>query len=299
MWLEEREELEKLNIINKAIHIATMAHAGQTRKGTDTPYITHPVACAMLAQRYTDDAEIIVACLLHDVLEDVKPEIYDEKQMRADFGDSITGLVKAVSEPKTAGEAHEKPWKERKDAYFERLEQTKDKRAIVVSCADKICNLNDIINDYEKFGEKIWSRFKADKKSQWWFYQKCYEEAKSNVPGDMDRLFHGVMYKFREILGPRITNDEAWRKLQAPKVIMDILEEAQEDAYQELENAGKPFWYLKQASLAFDYDGKHYHLWPDMFGLPDALFGGITDDLIKKLEEAGCSNIVNTPGVLD
>lgn len=47
MWLEEKEELKKLNIIGKALHIATMAHAGQTRKGTDIPYITHPVACAM------------------------------------------------------------------------------------------------------------------------------------------------------------------------------------------------------------------------------------------------------------
>lgn len=195
-----KEELGKLNIINKAVVVATVAHAGQTRKGSEIPYITHPVACAMLAQRYTDDAEVIAACLLHDVLEDVNPEIYDEKKMRADFGDKITDLVKAVSEPKTAGEAHEKPWQERKDAYFERLEKTEDKRAIIVSCADKISNLNDIINDYEEVGEEIWSRFKADKKSQWWFYQKCYEEAKGNVPEGMERLLGNLVAKLDAIL---------------------------------------------------------------------------------------------------
>jgi len=46
--------------INQALVIATKAHDGQTRKGTDIPYITHPVAVALLASEYTDDEDVII-----------------------------------------------------------------------------------------------------------------------------------------------------------------------------------------------------------------------------------------------
>lgn len=193
--------IEKINLINKAIGVATTAHAGQVRKGSNLPYITHPYSVAMLARRYTDDNEIIIACLLHDVLEDVKLDIYSKQQMLEDFGEKITDLVQTVSEPKVAGEP-EKPWRERKDAYFERLHQAKangDKRAIVVSCADKVCNLNDVLNDYAEVGDKIWQRFKAGKFEQLWFYEKCLQEAEGAVPTGMLKLYEELVHRLEKI----------------------------------------------------------------------------------------------------
>lgn len=194
--------MDRVNLINKAIVVATKAHAGQTRKGSDVPYITHPYAVAVLAQHYTDDKEVIAACLLHDVLEDVNPAVYNEKQMLADFGKKITNLVKTVSEPKVAGEP-EKPWKDRKDAYFGRLQEASkngDSRAIIVSCADKICNLNDILNDYAKVGDEIWQRFKTGRFEQLWFYTKCLWEAQGSVPEEMLKLYKESVHKLEEIV---------------------------------------------------------------------------------------------------
>ena len=59
--------------INLALKIAAKAHQGQNRKGTDVPYIFHPVAVGMIISQYTNDEATIVAGILHDILEDVNP----------------------------------------------------------------------------------------------------------------------------------------------------------------------------------------------------------------------------------
>ena len=48
-------------MINKAIAFATKAHGGQRRKGTDIPFILHPMEVGMIVSRMTDDAEVIAA----------------------------------------------------------------------------------------------------------------------------------------------------------------------------------------------------------------------------------------------
>ena len=51
--------------------VATRAHAGQKRKGTDRPYILHPEqVAAALARHYPSDEALICAGYLHDALED-------------------------------------------------------------------------------------------------------------------------------------------------------------------------------------------------------------------------------------
>ncbi len=56
--------------IKQAIAFATKAHAGQVRKYSGEPYITHPIAVANLlsGDKFTD--ELRVAAILHDVVED-------------------------------------------------------------------------------------------------------------------------------------------------------------------------------------------------------------------------------------
>ena len=67
----------------KAISLATLAHAGQTRKGSDDPYVIHPIRVALIL----DDAPLpdgvcrddcLVAAVLHDILEDTQvPQAQD------------------------------------------------------------------------------------------------------------------------------------------------------------------------------------------------------------------------------
>jgi (p)ppGpp synthase/HD superfamily hydrolase len=57
--------------LNHAIRVATRAHEGQFRKGSDTPCIAHPMAVAMITQQYLEDEDLFIAALFHDILEDV------------------------------------------------------------------------------------------------------------------------------------------------------------------------------------------------------------------------------------
>ena len=157
--------------INLALKVASKAHRNQTRKGTDIPYISHPVAAAMIVSEYTTDENTVVACILHDILEDVEPAVYSEADMRNDFGDDIVEIVKGVSEDKTAGEP-EKPWIERKRGYLAHLDSIENEKPLIVSTADKIHNLTDILEEYDRVGDSIWQKFNASKDDELWFYDE-------------------------------------------------------------------------------------------------------------------------------
>ncbi|MEP3845548.1 MAG: RelA/SpoT family protein [Paracoccaceae bacterium] len=80
-------------LLAKAYEFADRMHKGQFRHSGE-PYMSHPLATAMiLAGRNLDDATIVVA-LLHDTLEDTKAT-YDE--IRDLFGDDIAELVDGVT----------------------------------------------------------------------------------------------------------------------------------------------------------------------------------------------------------
>lgn len=59
--------------IYEALKFGDRRHKGQTRKGSGLPYITHPIAVSYLLAQYKVSKnleDLIVACILHDVLED-------------------------------------------------------------------------------------------------------------------------------------------------------------------------------------------------------------------------------------
>ena len=59
--------------IRAAFNVADAAHLGQFRQ-TGEPYITHPIAVAMLCASWKLDTQSIMAALLYDVLEDPGPD---------------------------------------------------------------------------------------------------------------------------------------------------------------------------------------------------------------------------------
>ena len=95
------------NMIKEAAEFADRAHQGVFRKGTEIPYITHPMETAAIVTAFTDEPEMIAAALLHDVIEDagVTREELEEK-----FGPRVAFLVDGESEDKS------KSWVERKGA---------------------------------------------------------------------------------------------------------------------------------------------------------------------------------------
>ena len=81
------------DLIEKAFYYAKEKHKHQMRH-TREPYITHPIAVALILNEMKADYETICAALLHDVMEDCnvsKEEIADK------FGETVSDLVYGVT----------------------------------------------------------------------------------------------------------------------------------------------------------------------------------------------------------
>lgn len=91
--------------LNEAIKFAVDRHAGQFRKATVHPYISHPLEAMVILQSMDADINLQIAGVLHDTIEDTDTT---EDDIRALFGDDVADLVTSHSEDKS------KTWDERK-----------------------------------------------------------------------------------------------------------------------------------------------------------------------------------------
>lgn len=195
--------MQLTNKIQKALDLAIRLHAGQTRK-TDktTPYSTHVVAVAWILSEYTNDEDIIVAGLLHDVLEDVPRDKYNEKQMRADFGDKVTEIVKGVSEDKDASitkEEEKATWLERKQKYLENL-KTHSQGSLMVCAADKIHNVRSMVESFKEQGDEMWAKFNSPVDKKIWFYSQVYEILKEKLDNPIVEVLRGEIENLSRLI---------------------------------------------------------------------------------------------------
>ena len=75
--------------IKDALEYATKAHEGQFRRSGE-PYIIHPILVASIVATITEDDAMVIAALLHDVVEDT-PITIEEVQER--YGEDVAHLV--------------------------------------------------------------------------------------------------------------------------------------------------------------------------------------------------------------
>jgi (p)ppGpp synthase/HD superfamily hydrolase len=148
--------------IHRAIAFATKAHVGQLRKGTDVPYVTHPVSVGTLLARAGCADDLIMAGILHDCLEDTETTF---GQLKVEFNETVAELVRDCSEKDRSGS-----WIERKEATVKKLKDVSDE-ACLVACADKTHNLWSMIRDFRQLGEALWERFNATRESQIWYFK--------------------------------------------------------------------------------------------------------------------------------
>jgi (p)ppGpp synthase/HD superfamily hydrolase len=155
-----------MDVLDKALQVASKAHRNQCRKNTDIPYIAHPAAVGMLVMKEGYSEDVVAAAILHDTVEDTELTLDDIEQ---EFGKEIAEIVAGCSE-------HDKslPWKERKEHTIEFL-KTASEGIRAVACADKLHNIRSIINDHHQVGDKVWERFNAGKEQQKWYYTKIVE----------------------------------------------------------------------------------------------------------------------------
>jgi len=124
-------------LLQRAYAVADHWHAGQMRK-SGAPYITHPLAVAILLADIGMDTTTLVAALLHDTVEDTGLTI---GQVKAEFGPEVAVLVDGVT--KLDGSR----WGDHAEAETFRkmiLAASIDLRVLVIKLADRVHNLRTL-----------------------------------------------------------------------------------------------------------------------------------------------------------
>ncbi len=146
--------------LRQALAFAQARHAGQQRRGSDTPYWLHLVRVALELARWGQATpELVGAALLHDVVEDT-PTTVDE--VAEGFGPKIAELVKWMTAPagreRTACAVH-----------YERMLRFAPPEAHVLKLADRTDNLRSIQalvmrtgDQYRKWARTYVERTKED-----------------------------------------------------------------------------------------------------------------------------------------
>lgn len=187
--------------IHRAIAKISEIHHGQTRKSEALPYIVHPYAVAILLAHYTNDKDTIVAGLLHDVLEDVEPEVYNKDDICRDFSYLIYKIVQEVSVIETAHRRSDLKlsWRDRKIQYLNQLKQA-SQPALMIAAADKIHFLQSIMNSYEEQGEALWEKFNASPEDRFWFCQEVLKILQQRIDNPIVTKLDRVLTKAKTIL---------------------------------------------------------------------------------------------------
>ena len=178
------------NVLDRAIVFATQDHEGQFRKGTQMPYILHPMEAAAIVGTMTTDNEVIAGAVLHDVVEDTDTTV---EQVCELFGERVAELVAAESEDKRENLSAEFTWKIRKQETLDHL-KTASVDVKMITLGDKLSNIRAIYRDYNTIGDALWQRFnQKDKNEHHWYYQ--------SIADCLTELEDYAVYKeYRELL---------------------------------------------------------------------------------------------------
>jgi (p)ppGpp synthase/HD superfamily hydrolase len=129
--------LNTVRQILAAARFAAEKHSAHRRKGPSAePYVNHVIEVAELLARTADDldANLIVAALLHDTVEDVG---VTREEIAESFGEDVAALVAEVTDDKSL------PKETRKALQVENAPR-KSPRAQTLGAADKIANVRSI-----------------------------------------------------------------------------------------------------------------------------------------------------------
>jgi len=194
-------------MIDRALAFSALAHEDKKRKGTLVPYLIHPVHVALILQSCGYAEHVVVAALLHDVLEDMR---FEDRALQArvaqsfpesglpmgvsadvfrpacldfiarEFGTRVLELVQAVSEPKNDG-GPPRTWRERREHQLAHLREAGPEVA-ALKAADLLHNIVSIVRDLRRDGLRVMDRFNAGPRESLWYYETAARLAASRLP---------------------------------------------------------------------------------------------------------------------
>ncbi len=182
--------------VDAAFVLAAAAHEGQRRKGTEIPYVMHPTHVARILDRHGCGEHLVIAGLLHDVVEDAKfheagwrdrvrdavPELAgapsEEHGFRAAldhyittaFGPNVFALVAQVTEEKNDARGVRRSWIVRKREALDALAKA-DSNVVQLKAADVLHNMATITRDLDARGLQVMGRFNATPAETLWYYR--------------------------------------------------------------------------------------------------------------------------------
>ncbi len=130
--------------IQKAIDFAIKAHAGQKRKSGED-YVIHPILVAVISSFFSEDENVIIASLLHDVVEDTEYSLEDiKKEFNEEVANLVEGLTKIVEiRGNSLVPSHSNEKLAKSALTFRKMltSSIKDIRVLVIKLCDRLHNM--------------------------------------------------------------------------------------------------------------------------------------------------------------
>lgn len=146
-------EVVMTNAVDRAIEFAKLAHEGQVRKYTGTPYVTHPIDVAMIVSTVPHTKEMLIAAILHDTVEDTDVVLADIEE---EFGIDVANLVCELTDTSTHEDGNRAA---RKAIDRERLAQA-SAQAQTIKTADCLHNCGSI----KQYDPEFWKVYREEKR---------------------------------------------------------------------------------------------------------------------------------------
>ncbi len=149
--------------INHALAFAAKHHDTQVRKGLRMPYVTHAANVAVILTHYGCDESVVVAGVLHDVIEDCVRDGFTPEDLSDrignKFGSDVLETVLSVTRRRLDDDGVEMSKDDMKNDYLARL-ATASEEARWVCAAHNMHNAGTILADLRRTIEPatVWSR---------------------------------------------------------------------------------------------------------------------------------------------
>jgi len=209
--------------IDEALRFAAAAHHEEVRKGTLVPYVMHPFHVGLILDRHGYHEDVVIAGILHDVLEDphyerasvqtrlgeVVPALQAAPRdgdgfktavvahVRATFGQPVLDLVQHVTEQKTDATGARRPWRARKEEALAAVAAA-PADVCAVKAADCLHNLVALTRDLHVIGPEVLRRFNAPPHEIAWYHAEVVERVvpKLEIDGTLARELREALVAF-------------------------------------------------------------------------------------------------------
>jgi len=189
----------------EALVFAARLHRGQTRKGSEVPYVAHLLAVAAIALEHGATEDEAIAALLHDSIEDQSASFGGAEKLRAEirarFGEAVLAVVEGCTDADTIPKP---PWRERKQRYLEHLAKAQ-RSVLLVACADKLHNVRSTVADLARSEDReaYWKRFNGGRDGTLWYYRTLARIFLEHFPGALSEDLARAVLELTSITGAK------------------------------------------------------------------------------------------------